>query len=178
MNPRDLAVPDYAKDLRLNLGKVLESESMTPVQRWGTVLATALASRNRDLIRDLGAAAEKELDETNATAAKTASAIMGMNNVYYRTLHLCGDAELASLPARLRMQGLANHGAETVDFELWCLAVSAINGCGQCLEAHAKTVLDKGGSRQTIQDAVRIASVVHGLAVSIEGEAALATVQA
>lgn len=171
MDMNTLQIPEHAKDIRLNLGKVLESEHLTTGQLWGTVLATSIASRNPSLTRILGGQAESRLNELGdryVAAARTAAALMGMNNVYYRAMHLIGDAELAALPARLRMQGLANHGVERSDFELWCLAVSAVNGCGSCLESHVRAVLEAGVKKPAIQDAIRIASVVHAAAVAMD----------
>jgi alkyl hydroperoxide reductase subunit D len=98
---------------------------------------------------------------------------MGMNNVYYRFTHLVGG-DYRSMPARLRMNVMAKPGVEKVDFELWSLAVSAINGCGMCMEAHEKVVLQGGLSKEQVQAAVRIAAVVHAVAAVLDGEAALA----
>jgi alkyl hydroperoxide reductase subunit D len=106
-------------------------------------------------------------------AAKAAAAIMAMNNVYYRFVHLVGG-EYANMPARLRMNVIGKPGVEKVDFELWSLAVSAVNGCGMCMEAHEKVVRQAGLSTEQVQTAVRIGSVVHAVAAVLDGEAALA----
>jgi alkyl hydroperoxide reductase subunit D len=98
---------------------------------------------------------------------------MAMNNVYYRFTHLVGGGYPA-LPAKLRMNIMAKPGVDKVDFELWSLAVSAINGCGMCMESHEKVVRHGGLSAEQVQTAVRIASVVHAVAATLEGEAALA----
>lgn len=166
-------IPDYAKDLRINLGNVTRSEHLTAQQLWGTVLASALASRNEDVIHGLGEAALAELSGEAAQAAKAAAAIMAMNNVYYRTLHLMEDGDYQRMPARLRMQAMANPGVEKADFELWSFAVSAVNGCGQCLTSHEATLRKEGVRPEAIQDALRIASVVHAVAATLEGEQAL-----
>ena len=171
MDMQALQIPDHAKDIRLNLGKVLEPEHLTPSQLWGTVLATTLVSRNARLSRELGVHAESKLREwsdRHVPAARTAASLMAMNNVYYRSMHLIGDRELASFPARLRMQGLANHGVDRCDFELWCLAVSAVNGCGKCLESHTKAVLEAGATKAVVHEAIRVASVVHAAAVTLD----------
>ena len=102
-----------------------------------------------------------------------AAALMAMNNIYYRFVHLVGG-DYANLPARLRMNVIGKPSIEKVDFELWSLAVSAVNGCGMCLESHEKVVRAGGLSTEQIQAAVRIASVVHAVAATIEGEAAMA----
>jgi alkyl hydroperoxide reductase subunit D len=98
----------------------------------------------------------------------TAAALMGMNNIYYRFLHLVEDAEYSGMPARLRMNAIANPGIPTADFELLSLAVSAINGCGLCITSHERQLRKHEVSRVAIQSAVRIAAVVHGVAVALE----------
>jgi alkyl hydroperoxide reductase subunit D len=105
-------------------------------------------------------------------AAKAAAAIMGMNNIYYRFTHLVGG-DYPNMPAKLRMNVMARPGVEKVDFELWSLAVSAINGCGMCMESHEKIVRHGGLSAEQVQTAVRIAAVVHAVAATLEAEAAL-----
>ncbi|WP_230421498.1 carboxymuconolactone decarboxylase family protein [Actinomadura soli] len=99
---------------------------------------------------------------------------MAMNNVYYRATHLIGDGTYATLPARLRMSIIGRPGVEKVDFELWCLAVSAVNGCGRCLESHERVVREAGLSRELVQEALRIAAVVNAVAATLDAEAALA----
>lgn len=48
------------------------------------------------------------------------------------------------------------------------LAVSAINGCGACMDAHEKTQRQSGVSSDTIQTALRVAAIVQSVAVAIE----------
>lgn len=168
-------IPDHAKDLRLNLDALARIESLTPQQLWGTALATALAARNDELVRAVADEARPQLSEPAFAAARTAAALMGMNNVYYRTLHLLSNPEYGQLPARLRMQGLATHGVEKLDFELWCFAVSAINGCGKCLDSHEHELRKAGASAQQLSDAIRIASVLHAVAGVLDSERALAS---
>jgi alkyl hydroperoxide reductase subunit D len=166
-------IPDYAKDLRLNLGSVLTTANMTDQQIWGTALASAIAARNPSLIQAVAEQAAEKLTPVALQAAKTAAAIMAMNNVYYRFIHLSGDADYKTMPARLRMNALASHGADPLDFELWCLAVSAVNGCGMCIEAHQHEVVKKGATKELVQNVVRIASVINAVAVTLEGAEAL-----
>jgi alkyl hydroperoxide reductase subunit D len=166
------ALPDYARDLKLNLSSVLGATTLTPQQIWGTAVASAIAARNpalRDAVLDEAAG---RLTPAALAAAKAAAAIMGMNNVYYRFTHLVGKADYRTLPARLRMNVIGNPGVDRVDFELWSLAVSAINGCGMCLEAHEREVAAKGIGGEAVQDVVRIASVIHAVAVTLEAESA------
>jgi len=168
------ALPAYAKDSKLNLSSVITTSKLPEQQLWGTVVATALASRSARVIQELVEEAKGHLTDEAMTAAKAAASVMAMNNIYYRTMHLIGDEEYANLPARLRMQVIGNPGVDKTDFELWCLAVSAINGCGRCLESHEQVLRAAGLSREPIQEAIRIAAVVHAVAATLDGEAALA----
>jgi lipoyl-dependent peroxiredoxin subunit D len=161
-------IPDFAKDLRLNLGGIPTITSLTPQQLWGTVLATAIASRNADVIRAADAAASEHLTDQAKTAARSAAAIMAMNNIYYRFTHLSKHPDFQTMPARLRMNVIANPGVEKLDFELWSLAVSAVNGCGRCIEAHEDVLLKAGVAKEAIQDAVRIAAIVFSVSVTLD----------
>lgn len=170
-------IPEHAKDLRLNLDALARIESLSPQQLWGTALASALAARNAGLVRAVTEEARTHLGQPAITAARTAAALMAMNNVYYRSLHLLSNPEYATLPARLRMQGLASPGVERLDFELWCLAVSAVHGCGRCLDSHENEVRKHGATAAQVQDALRIASILHAIACVLDGEEALATLE-
>ena len=176
MNIQELKqhIPDYAKDLKINFGNVLDAEqheALTESQVWGVALATAIATRNKPLIAAIESQAGEALDADYLKAAKSAAAIMGMNNVYYRFLHLAGNAEYAKMPAKLRMTVIGSPGIDKADFELMSLAVSAINGCGMCIDSHEKVLIKAGVSTQAIQDAVRIASVMHAVGVVLETDA-------
>jgi alkyl hydroperoxide reductase subunit D len=168
------ALPDYAKDLKLNLSALLNDTVLTEQQRWGALVATALASRNAAVIAAVSEEAAAHLSAPALTAAKSAAAIMAMNNIYYRFTHLASDPDYATMPARLRMNVIANPGVEKADFELWSLAVSAINGCGKCIDAHDQVLRQAGITREAVQQAVRIASVIHAVAATLDGEASLA----
>ncbi|HTS52152.1 MAG TPA: carboxymuconolactone decarboxylase family protein [Burkholderiales bacterium] len=168
-------LPDYAKDLKLNLGNLANETVLTEAQKAGTFIATAIASRNPAVIEAVVAEFAPKLDTATFNAVKAAAAIMGMNNVYYRFLHLADREDYSRLPARLRMNVIANPGASRQDFELWCLAVSAINACGRCITAHEKVLRDAGTTPEQIQAAVRIASTVHAVAVTLEAERTLQT---
>ncbi|NRQ30593.1 alkyl hydroperoxide reductase [Nonomuraea sp. NN258] len=169
-------LPDYAKDTRLNLGSVTTTSALTDQQLWGTALACALATRSAKVIAEISADAADHLSAEAFTAAKAAASIMAMNNVYYRATHLIGDETYATLPARLRMTVIGNPGVDKADFELWCLAVSAINGCGRCLESHEQVLRGAGLSKELVQEALRVAAVINATAATLEAEAALVTV--
>jgi alkyl hydroperoxide reductase subunit D len=165
-------LPEYAKDIKLNLGTLAADPTLTTQQRAGTFIASALASRSAEVTRAITAAFGPQLSPEALTAAKAAAAIMGMNNIYYRFVHLVGG-DYEKLPARLRMNIIGKPGVEKVDFELWSLAVSAVNGCGMCLTSHEKVVREGGLGQEQVQAAVRIAAVVHAVAAILDGEDAL-----
>ena len=86
-------LPAAAKDLRLNLSSVLRSENLNARQLYGTLVATAFASRHGELLADAEETAREHLSQDDVALAKSVAATMGMNNVYYRFLHLVEDPE-------------------------------------------------------------------------------------
>lgn len=167
-------IPEYARDLKLNLGSVLTPQGapgLSPAQLWLTAVATAMAAGNAELSRAVEAAAAAELDATGMDAARAAAAVMGMNNVYYRFTHLVEDAEYSRMPARLRMNVMARPGIERADFELISLAVSAVHGCGKCITAHERVVREAGLPREAVQSAVRVAATLRAVAGVLDYEA-------
>src|SRR5690606_3004869 len=131
-------------------------------------VACAVAARNPELQAAIFEEAREQLSEEAFDAARGAAVVMGMNNVYYRFLHMTDDDEYAKMPAQLRMNIIGRPGVDKVNFELWCLAVSAMNGCGACVKSHEKVVRDGGLSKDGVQSSVRIAAVIHALAVALE----------
>lgn len=168
------ALPDYAKDIKLNLGSLAVDQSLNDQQRWGVFLACAHATGAPALIRAIETESADKLTSEALSAAKAASAIMGMNNVYYRSIHLLRNEEYKTLRAGLRMNIIANPGVDKGDFELWSLAVSAVNGCGACLDSHEEELRKRGFTTTQIQTALRIAAVVNAAASVLAAEQALA----
>jgi len=173
MNVDDIKnlVPDFAKDIRLNLSSVLKdtgSPGLNDKQIALLALATAYAARNATLTSAVEESAFDVLSDEEINAARGAAAIMGMNNIYYRFLHLVENEEYSKLPAKLRMNVIANPGIDKVDFELLSLAVSAINGCGACVASHERVLRKHEVTAEAVQSAVRIAAVMHAAAVAIE----------
>jgi alkyl hydroperoxide reductase subunit D len=160
----------------LNLSSVLIQAELTEAQTLGSLVACAIASRNARLLDFALAEAGRRAAPQVVHSAKAAAAMMGMNNIFYRFRHLSSHERYGTIPARLRMQIIRGHGGDPVDFELYCLAVSAINGCGACVDAHEKVLREKGVAEESILAAVRIASVVHALASVLEAEEAAAAV--
>ena len=163
-------LPEYAKDIKLNLGALAAEPVLSEKQRAGTFIASALGARNPEVASAILAEFAPRLEGKELAAAHAAAAVMAMNNVYYRFLHLVENEEYGKLPARLRMNAIASHGIPKADFELWCLAVSAINGCGMCIESHEKVVRKDGMTAEQVQAAVRIAAVVHAVAATLDAE--------
>jgi len=164
------AMPEAARDVKLNLQAVLQAGSLSPAQRWGVAVASAMAARHPALRDALVADARAEVGEEVVEDARAAAVLMAMNNVYYRFRHMVGKPSYAEKPARLRMNRLVKPLTSRVDFELVCLAVSAINGCQACVQAHERVVVEGGLSEEQVNDAVRIAATVSAAAVALERE--------
>lgn len=167
------ALPDYAKDLKLNLGSLANETSLTDQQKWGTFLACAFAIGEPRTIHAIIGETEAKLTPEAVKAAKAAASIMGMNNVYYRFTHLVHNDTYRTMPAKLRMQVIGAPGVEKGDFELWCMAVSAVNGCGMCMESHERVLREAGFSPEQIQASARIGAVVNAVARTLAAEAAI-----
>jgi lipoyl-dependent peroxiredoxin subunit D len=166
MSLKELAetLPDYAKDLRLNLSSILNDQTLGDERKNGLLLACAHGSGYRPLVAAAEAELAGKLDAKVADAARGAAAIMAMNNVYYRFVHLVANPEYGTMPAKLRMNLIASHGIAKEDFELFSIAVSAMNGCGMCIESHERVLLQHGVKPETIQSAVRIGAVLKAVA--------------
>jgi alkyl hydroperoxide reductase subunit D len=165
-------LPAFAKDVKLNVSSMLSDETLTEQQRYGLFVACAIATRNPDVVQAFEAEGRAHLSSAALDAAHAAASIMAMNNVYYRFVHLASNKSYETMPARLRMNVIGNPGVDKVDFEMWSLAVSAINGCGKCVDAHDKVLRDAGVAEDKIQTAVRFAAIIQSLAVALEAAAA------
>jgi alkyl hydroperoxide reductase subunit D len=162
------AIPEPARDIKLNLQSVLQPGSLSPAQRWGVAIASAVATHNARLRDALLVDARADVSAEVVDDAMAAAALMAMNNVYYRFRHMVGKESYSQMPARLRMQRIAKPATNKADFELFCLAVSAINGCEACIRSHEAVVLQGGLSEEQVHDAVRIAATINAAAVAIE----------
>jgi alkyl hydroperoxide reductase subunit D len=162
------AVPEPARDLKLNLQTVMAETSLSPAQRWGVAVTAAVTSRNVRVRDAVLADAREAVDAAVVEDAIAAAALMGMNNVYYRFRHLVENETYKEKPARLRMNRLAKPASNKVDFELFSLAASAINGCGTCMQAHEKVVVAGGLTEDQVHDAVRLAAVINGAAIALD----------
>lgn len=161
-------LPEAAKDIRLNLQSVFQSTTLTPEQLWGTAVASAIATRNPQLAAAVLADARAQVSADVIEDAQAAAAIMGMNNVYYRFRHMIGKESYSTKPARLRMNWLAKPKGSKADFELFSLAVSAINGCEMCIRSHEQVVTGHSLSEDQAHDAVRLAATMQAAAIGLE----------
>ncbi len=164
-------IGDFGKDTRLNFGTVLTLDGapdLSEEEIWGISLAVAYSLNHSPLIETIEAEATPVVSEEVFTAAKSAASIMAMNNIYYRSIHLLEDAELTKLPARLRMNVIGSPGVGKKLFELMSFAVSAVNGCGQCLTSHSATLKKEGATPLALQSTLRIAAVLNAVKTSLQ----------
>jgi alkyl hydroperoxide reductase subunit D len=164
-------LPDYARDIKLNLGTLLGPggvADLTAPQAWGAALAAAIACRQPELLAAVEHDAQAAADAATLEAARTAAAIMAMTNIYYRAVHMAHDAELSRLPAGLRMNGLTRHGIAPADFELFGLAASVVKGCEGCTKAHVDGARKHGATVPAVQTVLRIAAVIHATATVLD----------
>lgn len=169
------SLPDYAKDLKLNLDSVLSepgAQGLDGKQIRAIALASAIASRHKPLVAAIETFAAEQLSAEELDGARAAAAIMAMNNIYYRATHLIQNQEYGQLRAGLRMNVMANPGIDKMSFELASLAVSAINGCGACMDSHERVLRKHEISAQAVQSSLKISAVVHAVAVTLEQSAA------
>ncbi|SRR5690554_5027190 len=160
---------EHGKDTKLNLSNLfgnVETSGMTATQFYGTALALAYSIGDSDLIAAVQAEADGKIEANVDAAAKLAATLMAMNNIYYRFVHLCTDKQFSKMPAGLRMNGMANPGVEKTDFELYSLAVSALNGCGMCIDSHVGVLLKHNVSAQVIQQSIKMAAVLNAAATA------------
>lgn len=166
------ALPEYAKDLKLNLGSLSRTTELTEQQLWGTLLASAVATGNATVLAELSEEAADLLSAEAFNAALGAASIMGMNNVAYRAKSFLGP-DYGEVRMGLRMNIIGNPGVDKVDFELWSLAVSTINGCHDCTAAHADVVRKAGLTKEQVWEAVKVAATVNGVAAALTAKSAL-----
>ena len=159
------ALPDYAKDTRLNLDGVINRSSLDVVEANGCALAAAMATGNGKLVTFIQSGIEFSGNEVERDAAMTASAIMAQNNVWYPYVEMAGDDALSGLPAQLRMNAIASHGGTTKErFESYSLAASIVGKCHFCVKAHYEGLKKMGYSVEQLRDIGRIAAVVNSVA--------------
>lgn len=161
------ALPEYAKDTRLNLDAVIIRSSLDPTVAQGCALAAAFATGNGKLTTAIDAGIE---DRKEADAALTAGAVMAQNNTWYPYVEMVADPALSGLPAGLRMNSILSHGGTSKkNFEAYALAASIIGKCHACVRAHYQTLQHEGMTVEQLKDIGRIAAVINSVAKVLNG---------
>jgi alkyl hydroperoxide reductase subunit D len=156
-------IPDYAKDIRLNIDGTIARSSLEGNDAVGVALAAAFAAKSRPIIDVILASGALSAEESQA--ALTASALMGMNNVWYPYVEMADDADLKTQPAQLRMNAYAsNGGVDKRRFEMYALAASIVGKCHFCVQSHFALLKAEGMSTTQLRDLGRIAAVVNAAA--------------
>ena len=154
-------IPDYAKDIRLNLDAVISRSALPTEDALGVTLAAAFAARNKTLVDAFRAATP----EAERNAALTAAALMGMNNVWYPFVEMANDEDLKTQRPELRMNAYASHGGVSkLKFESYSLAASIVGKCHFCAKSHYALLKAEGMSITQLRDVGRIAAVVNAVA--------------
>ena len=162
-------IPDYAKDIRLNLDGAIARSSLLAEDALGVALAAAFAARSKPLVDALRAATPAG----EANAALTAAALMGMNNAWYPYVEMAGDDELKAQRPELRMNAYATSGGVAKKkFEAFALAASIVGKCHFCVSSHYALLKKEGLTTQQLRDIGRIAAVVNAAAQVIAAEQA------
>src|SRR5437867_2855548 len=162
-------IPDYAKDIRLNIDGTIARSSLAPNEAVGVALAAAFAAKSKpisDLLRTSNGLAPEEVQ-----GALTAAALMGMNNVWYPYVEMTEDADIKGSPAGLRMNAYATHGGvDKRRFEMYALGASIIGKCHFCVRSHFDNLKQEGLSTQQLRDIGRIAAVINAAAQVIAAQ--------
>lgn len=162
-------IPDYAKDIRLNLDAVVARSSLEPADAVGAFLAAAFSLRSKiliDTVRESGS-----LNEVDINAALTAASLMGMNNVWYPYVEMAEDNDLKTQRPELRMNAYASHGGiERRRFELFALSSSIVGRCHFCIQSHYKLLKEVGMTAVQLRDIGRIAAVASATAQVLSAE--------
>jgi lipoyl-dependent peroxiredoxin subunit D len=166
------ALPDYAEELKRNVDALLADPVLDDTRRIGLILACAHGTGHRPLVVAAEAEAVGRLEPALARAARIAAARMAMTNVYYRFVHLVSAPDYAQLPSRLHIDRRVDPAVSKVNVELFGLAVSAMNGCGLCIDAHEAALRRHGVAPGIVQAAARCAAILKAVATVDAGRAA------
>jgi alkyl hydroperoxide reductase subunit D len=161
-------MPEYAKDIRLNLDSTIARSSLAPEVAVAVALAAAFAAKSKPLIDAIKAA----VPPAEGHAALTAATLMGMNNAWYPYVEMAGDADLKTQRAELRMNAYASHGGVAkAKFESYALVASIVGKCHFCIQSHYALLKQEGLTTQPLRDIGCIAAVVNAAALVLAAEA-------
>ena len=161
-------IPDTANDLRLNLASVLESDHLSPEEVWSGALTSSYFVRNASLCEAVLADAQPVLGDAGVEDAQAAASLMAMNTTYFRFRHMIGKEVYGQLRAGLRMNRMMSPATSRSQFELSSLACAALAGCEACLQSHEENLLKESYNESQVNDVVRIAATIQGVAVALE----------
>lgn len=166
------SLPEQARDIKINLQNLfsLENQILSPKQILGASLACAFNLKDKNLISFFKEKAQEYLSEEEISAVRISANIMAMNNIYYRFLHLIGDNEYSQMQVGLRMRGLIEHKIDVIDFEVFSLAVSILNGCEMCIQAHSQQLIKHKISKNQIQLIAKIVAIINAFSVSLNND--------
>lgn len=162
-------IPDYAKDVRLNVDSVIARSTLSTDEAIGSALAAAFTVKSKTLVKVF-----KEsglLDELHTQAVLTAASLIGMTNAWYSYTGMAEDDSLKNIPAQLRMTAYSSHGGvEKRKFEIWALASSIVGKCKFCIAAHVDVLKKDGVTAENLRDIGRIAAVINSVSQILAAE--------
>jgi alkyl hydroperoxide reductase subunit D len=157
------SIPDHAKDIKLNLDAVINRSGLDEVDAHACALAAAIMSNNGELAYEISMNGPL-LGTPEREAAKTAAALMALNNTYYPFVEMTGDENLKAVGAGLRMNAYATHGGVTKKkFEMYALAASVVGKCHFCIKSHYELLKKEGMTVQQLNAVGKIAAVVGAI---------------
>ena len=157
------SIPDHSKDIKLNLDAVMNRSGLDEVDAHACAFAAAIAANNGDLAFEI-AMNGPLMGTDEREAAKTAAALMGMNNVYYPFVEMTEDPDLKGLPPGLRMNAYATHGGVSKKkFEMYALAASIVGKCHFCVKNHYDVLKKEGMTVTELQAVGKIAAVINAI---------------
>lgn len=158
------SIPDWSKDIKLNLDNVINRSPLDEVDTHACALAAALAAGNGGLAYSIMTSGPLVTNLEEKNAAKTAASLMAMNNVYYPFVEMADDEDLKRSPAGLRMQAYATHGGVTKKkFEMYALCASIVGKCNHCVKSHYEILKNEGMTVQELQHVGKIAAVINAV---------------
>lgn len=155
-------IPSYAKDIESNLIDFFTKEQniLTPVQFYGVALAICYKLKHDLLLNTMKIEAKIFMDEINIDACKNAAIMMDMTNTYHIFSQEMSIKECKDEAMKLNIQTIISPLINPIDFYMYCLAISVLNGCGYCIDVFANKLLEKDIKHEVIPYIARMASIL------------------
>jgi len=154
----------YIRDLKVNVGNILVTNHLT--EKESALLALSIAANQKNNILIAGfqkLATEKEATAEEQNEAISCASLLAGNNVFYRFRHFQQKESYNTMQAKIKMNIMMKPVLGKEFFELMSLAISAVNGCEMCVNAHEHSVRELGATEDRVWDAVRLAAVITSL---------------